>query len=158
MKGVQRGPNALEVVLRPHLVQLRDHTGGTVSAMVRQGLSVRILATIETTWAHGVTNRAGTILPLEASATGRTMLAGFSCADLHHLFTGARARSSGSSLSPANLADLEAELGRVRATGFSYNYHLTEPDLAAVARAVPAPGAQEWLSIAVAVPSERAEL
>ncbi len=158
MNGVVRGPHALEVVLRPHLVKLRDETDGTASAMVRRGMSVRILTTIEPTHAHRVTNRAGTTLPLEASATGRSMLAGLSRADLHHLFTGPRANLSGTTLSPAQLAELEGELARIRASGFSYNDRLTELDLVAVACAVPTRGRQAWLSIAVAVPAEQAGL
>lgn len=155
MRCDRKGTRALDVILRPHLFMLRQETGETVSAMVREGWTMRMLMSVESAQALRVTDRTGTVLPLAEASVGKAILAHLSTADLHRLYTSRQASSTSDTMSPARLKALEAELTQVRATGIGYNFRRTEADLAAVGCVVPAPGQYPWLGLAVSVPVER---
>lgn len=128
--GIGAGPGRRVAVLRrvaePHLARLRDALEETVNLSVLVGASVRIVAAAESTKVLHVGNQVGTILPAERSAAGKAELAWQDPRSVLSMLTDSQVAHEG------RLADLLAELRRVRTQGYAVNLGEAEADVCAV--------------------------
>ncbi|NUP73950.1 MAG: helix-turn-helix domain-containing protein, partial [Sinomonas sp.] len=147
LRGATRQGRLQDVVALalPRLEELASAVGETVNLVARFGMSVRFLASVESTQLLRVGDRAGTVLPARLSSGGKAILATLDDEALHQLYTGRAAQLAGDQLGADDFRALQEELAAVRARGSALNLGRTEPDIAAVGRAVQAPGHRAWL-------------
>jgi DNA-binding IclR family transcriptional regulator len=160
LRGANRQGRLQDVVAvaHPHLEELSAAVGETINFVARFGTSVRFLATVESSQLLRVGDRAGTVLPARLSSGGKAILATLDDEALHQLYSGRAAQLSGDQLSPDEFRSLQNELAQVREQGYALNLGRTEPDIAAMGRAVPAPGGRSWLGVSISAPRSRSEL
>jgi DNA-binding IclR family transcriptional regulator len=159
LRGVTRQGRLQEVVSTalPQLEELASAVGETVNLVARFGTSVRFIASVESAQLLRVGDRSGTVLPARLSSGGKAILATLDGEALHQLYSGRVAQLAGDHLSADELGALQEELARVRAKGYALNLGRTEPDIAAVGVAVPAPAQRSWLAVSLSAPRSRAE-
>jgi DNA-binding IclR family transcriptional regulator len=160
LKGAGRQGRIQDVaaVAHPHLEELAEAVGETVNFVARFGTSVRFLASVESTQLLRVGDRAGTVLPARLSSGGKAILATLDGEALHQLYSGRLAQLSGDQLSSEEFQALQNELAHVREQGYALNLGRTEADIAAMGRAVPAPGGRSWLGVSISAPKSRSSV
>ena len=72
----------------PHLELLSNHTGETTNLMIRIGVQVRFLASVESPKILRVGTRQGTVLPARLSSGGKALLAELNPDRLESLYRG----------------------------------------------------------------------
>ncbi|MDQ4502880.1 IclR family transcriptional regulator [Sinomonas sp. ASV322] len=158
LRGATRQGRLQDVVAvaHPSLEELAAAVGETVNFVARFGTSVRFLASVESTQLLRVGERAGTVLPARLSSGGKAILATLDDQALHQLYTGRAAQLAGDQLGADDFRALQDELAVVRTRGYALNLGRTEPDIAAMGRAV-GPG-RAWLAVSISAPSSRADV
>ncbi|MCW2695081.1 MAG: transcriptional regulator, IclR family [Modestobacter sp.] len=132
----------------PLVVQLRDELNETVHLVVLDGTDAVFLLSEEGHQPLRIASRAGSRLPARHASGGKVLLAGLDPAELTRRFADA-------GLNPAELADLEAAVARVRQTGVGVNRGETEAGIGAVALAVRGDDGTPVAALAVSVPLMR---
>lgn len=158
IRGATRQGRLQDVVAaaHPQLEELAAAVGETVNFVARFGTSVRFLASVESTQLLRVGDRAGTVLPARLSSGGKAILATLDEEALHHLYTGRAAQLAGDQLGVDEFRALHDELAGVRSRGYALNLGRTEPDIAAIGRAVGS--GRAWLAVSISAPRSRAEV
>ncbi|WP_422935252.1 IclR family transcriptional regulator [Sinomonas sp. P47F7] len=157
LRGATRQGRLQEVVAvaHPHLEELAAAVGETVNFVGRFGTSVRFLASVESAQLLRVGDRAGTVLPARLSSGGKAILATLDDEALHQLYTGRAAQLAGDQLGAEEFRKLQDELVGVRSRGYALNLGRTEPDIAAMGRAVGQ--GRAWLALSISAPRSRSE-
>jgi IclR family acetate operon transcriptional repressor len=138
----------LRQVCLPHLRMLTTHTKETSCAMVRVGVNVRFIATVECDQALRVGDRFGRVLPAHLVSGGRAMLASMEPTDVEELY-----RPLADEI---DLPGLLRQLALVRREGFAINHEQTETGLTAVGVAVSSKRTGPAVAgISIAMPSVR---
>ncbi|CAN5127674.1 IclR family transcriptional regulator [soil metagenome] len=137
--------------LRPHLEQLRDDLGETVHLLVLEGTESMFLDSVESFKALRTSSRIGRSYPAHATAAGKALLAELPADQLAELYPAGRLGPG----SKKTRADLVRELELVRKLGYGSNRGETEPDVAAVAVAIPSSFGRPTAAIAVSAPLSR---
>src|SRR5437016_4442863 len=148
-----RGFDALGL-LRPILQRLSEELGETAHVVVLHGQSILFTESVETTRALRIGSRIGRVMPAACTAGGKAILATLPPAALRSLYPSPRLEQ----MTPRSLAtfqDLEADLERIRERGYAVNFGESEPEVAAVAMALPHMGGQAPSAITVSAPISR---
>lgn len=134
---------------------LCSRVGETVNIVVRVGVGIRFLHTVEAASVLRIGDRGGTVMPAIGASSGKALLALESEERLRHLYTGHGARLAGSALDEAAFERLLGELADARRLGYAVSREETEPGLGAVGVAVTTPEGAPLAGISVATPIGR---
>ena len=141
-------------VATPVMRGLSERLRETIHVGMLDGASVRFIVAVEGPAAVRVASRLGRTMPAHCTSTGKVMLAQLSEAELRQLLPDEKlqrvtARSIGSR------SELEAELSRIRESGYAVNREESEEGVASVAVPIPtrAPGLR--LALNAAAPHNR---
>lgn len=149
------GYNPWPALLADELQRLGASTGETVVLGVRQHLSVRTLAVVESLQSIRYCVQVGTPRPLHASSMGKALLAAMPQAQRAALLT----QIDYTAYTPATLvsaAALEADLAAQRQRGWYTNLEETQPGVAALAAPLRAQrDGDEPLGVALVGPAAR---
>lgn len=138
---------------RPAMETLRSQLDETCHLMVRDGRSVRFLASVEADQVLRVGSRAGAVLPAHQVSGGKLLLADLSGDDFATLYPADGLPDAG--LDSDAVRRLTRELRAVKRRGYAVNNGQSEPGLAAVAMAVAGPDGSALGAISVSVPTVR---
>lgn len=127
----------------------------TVNLVVRVGVSIRFLLTVEATSILRIGDRGGTVMPAIGASSGKALLALEPEDRLRNLYTGRGAQLAGSALNESQFARLQAELEHVRRLGYALSREETESGLGAVGVAVTASSGAPVAGLSVATPIGR---
>jgi IclR family transcriptional regulator, acetate operon repressor len=125
----------LDLVQLSHsaLVDLRDRTGETAHVgIVRDGVNILYLDSVESQQVVRVGSRVGRILPAHATAAGKAMLAERTDAEVAALYPGG-IPAGPTPRALTSVAGLLEQLAEVRRLGYAVNFGESESDVAAVA-------------------------
>lgn len=144
MEASVNGPSVdhcVEVAL-PLMEKLRDDCGETVHIAVLQRTQIKFVAAMESHQTMRVTNRAGQLLPANATAAGKLLLSLRPEDEVSGIFTGARAVDQDSPalavrtpFTVGELDGLQTELARTMEAGFGRQ--VSEAEIGVAALAVP---------------------
>jgi DNA-binding IclR family transcriptional regulator len=143
----------LVTITRPALEALRDGLDETCHLMVRDGRSVRFLASVEADQVLRVGSRAGAVLPAHLVSGGKLLLADLEPPQFARLYPATGVPEAG--LDAGAVARLRRELRTVKRRGYAVNNGQSEPGLAAVAVAIHDPQGSTLGAISVSVPTVR---
>jgi IclR family transcriptional regulator, acetate operon repressor len=146
----------LQQVAMPYLELLSESVGETFNFMVRSGTAVRVIASVEGSFASKVGSRQNAVLPATSTSGGRALLAALPDEWLRRLFTSQFAVESGTSLSIVEFQNLIADLQQVRKLGYSKVYEHTESGVAALGFILPGSYGEVRAALSMSVPSRRA--
>lgn len=138
---------------RPAMERLRSELDETCHLMVRDGRSVRVLASVEADQVLRVGSRAGAVLPAHQVSGGKLLLARMPPPEFADLYPIAGVPAAG--LGSEDVARLVRELRTVRRRGYAVNNGQSEPGLAAVAMSLDGPSGDPLGAISVSVPTVR---
>ena len=141
---------------RPLLAQLVAETQETAHLLILGGATVTFLEGIESPHAVRAGLRTGATLPAHATAAGKALLARLPPERLAQLYP----QTGLESLTPTTLRSfdqLERELETVRAQGYATNDEESEPNLRAIAIALPDNTGISPIGISLAAPAFRLE-
>jgi IclR family transcriptional regulator, acetate operon repressor len=148
------GSMDIRTLARPLLERLSEEVQETVHLVVLQDAAVMFLDSVETSRSLRIGSRLGRLIPAHCTAAGKAILAQLTPAEVRRLHPDGRLeRLTARSLT--TIAELEAELDRVREQGFATNFGQSEDDVAAVAVAVPSGGGHPRAAITVSAPITR---
>lgn len=125
-------------VAQPVMLRLRDLSGETTHISVLEGTETKFLSVIESRHMLRVSSRVGRVIPAQASASGKVLLAQLTDDTIDDLFPREDFEQL-TSRSPATRTAFKEELKLVREQGFGRNFGESEPDLAALAVAIHRP-------------------
>ncbi|MBM9467766.1 IclR family transcriptional regulator [Nakamurella leprariae] len=145
----------LKQLLQPALELLCSELNETVNLMVRVGVSVRFLSTVEAQSLLRVGDRGGSVLPARSASGGKVLLAAEPLDRLQRLYRSSGAEAAGHALTAEEFDAFVAELQLVRRRGYALNREETEPGVGALGVAVPSPSGRPVASFSVAVPASR---
>jgi DNA-binding IclR family transcriptional regulator len=120
----------LKNLVQPHLELLSEETGETANLMIRVGMNVRFLSTVESRNILRVGDRRGAVLPARSASGGKALLAELDESLLRRLF-----RTPEGDVDEGFEA-LTAELDAVRRQGFASNFEATEDGVCAIGAAL----------------------
>lgn len=153
LRAQQRSIPALVARMRPVLQTLHDEVRETVHLVVLAGPDVQFVYGIEGQQALRIGLRIGSRIPAYCTSGGKAIFAALSDDAVDELhpdglqpWPGGNARS---------LADLHAELDRVRRRGYGVNTEESERGVAALGVAVGADAAQPVGAISISLPTAR---
>ncbi|MYW90794.1 IclR family transcriptional regulator [Amycolatopsis rubida] len=129
------GAGALRDEARLLLEKLVDDTSETAHLLVLEGTETVFVEGVESRQVIRAGLRTGQRGPAHASAAGKALLAELSREELRRRYPGARLRG-GTERAVSTRRALEAELEKVRETGYATNMEESEWDLCAVAATV----------------------
>lgn len=129
----------------------------TVNLVIRVGVSIRFLSTVEASTLLRIGDRTGTVMPARGASSGKALLALEPQERLRNLYLGKGAQLAGAALTAAQFAQLDAELARVRQRGYALSREETESGLGAIGVAVTSPSGVPVVGISVATPIGRLE-
>ncbi len=132
---------------------LVDTLGETCNLLVRIGITVRFLASVECDQALRVGSREGMVFPAHAVTGGLVLLAALSRERVDALY--AAERFADRPEERPDLARLHADLRAVRRTGIAVNLERSERGLVAVGRAVLDLDAEPVAAVSVSMPRVR---
>ncbi|PFG41183.1 IclR family transcriptional regulator [Georgenia soli] len=139
--------------LRPYLATLYEELDETVHLMVLSGADVRFVDGIESEQTLRVGLRVGTRMPAYTTSGGKAMLAELSPDALATLHAGGLRPWPGGHVK--TLAELSAELERVRSQRFGFNQEESEPGVAALGASLGTAAGEPRAALTVAVPTTR---
>lgn len=140
--------------LRPYLERIRDELGETVQLMVLDGPDALFIDCVESSQALRTGSRIGRSYPAYATSGGKALLAELSPERLEELYP-SEALPAVTPGSLSSRAELRRELELTRRQGYGVNWGESEPDVAAVAVAVPGVFDAPPTAIAVSAPISR---
>ncbi|GAA1936223.1 IclR family transcriptional regulator [Microbacterium aoyamense] len=141
----------LRRICHPHLTVLARRAGQSANLMVRTGVRVRFLETVEASTARRTRDRQGIVMPAARASGGKALLATLTDEELTALY---RAATTDDQLSDGELSSLLRELHSVRRNGFAVNRGETERDVAAVGAAIESADGAEIGAFSVSVQSD----
>lgn len=141
-------------VARPHLSALAAETRETVSLGIPEGVTVRIIDSVEGSEVVRVSSRTGEVVPVHLSASGKVILAGLRDDELVRLLPSTRLPGRPGA-APIARAELVEELAEVRRQGYATSYEESSPGLAAVGVGVRDVRGRMLAAISVSLPAER---
>ena len=141
-------------LLRPILQRLSEELGETAHLVVLQGQSILFADSVETTKALRIGSRVGRVMPAYCTAGGKAILATLPSPALRSLYPDSRLEQM-TPRSHGTFGELEADLERIRERGYALNFGESEPEVAAVAMALPQVGGQAPAAITVSAPISR---
>lgn len=139
----------------PHLELLSNRTGETTNLMIRIGVQVRFLASVESPKVLRVGTRQGTVLPARTTSGGKTLLAELKPERLAALYQGPTAALGDEVMPVADFDRFAAELVLIKRQGYALNNQQTEDAVVACGVPVPAPGGVPTAAISVSLPAVR---
>jgi DNA-binding IclR family transcriptional regulator len=139
----------------PHLELLANRTGETTNLMIRIGIQVRFLASVESVKVLRVGSRQGTVLPARLTSAGKAMLAALKPDRLAALYQGPTAALGDEVMPAAEFERFAAELALIRRQGYALNNQQTEDAVVACGCAVHGPGGGPTAGISVSMPAGR---
>ena len=144
---------ALRDAAMPHLELLSNHTGETTNLMIRIGVQVRFLASVESPKILRVGTRQGTVLPARSASGGKALLAELNRDKLESLFLGSTAALGDEVMSADEFTRLVADLTLIRRQGYALNNQQTEDSVVACGVVVHEDGGGPVGAISVSMPS-----
>ena len=144
----------IRAVARPALEQLVADVDETVHLVILQGSSVLFLDSVETARPVRVGARIGNVMPAHCTASGKAILAQLTPDQVRALHPDGRLERMTDRSLPGR-SELDADLELVRTRGFATNFGESEPDVAAVAVAIPGQVGNRRASITVSAPIGR---
>lgn len=141
---------------RPHLEQLADETGETVSLLIPERGNVRFVDSIESRNTVRVASRFGLDLPAHATSGGKAILARLSPEAFEELYPHEEL-SRVTATTITSRARLMTQLDDIRARGYASNSQESEVGLAAIGVAVCDPSGYPTAAVTVAGPVQRME-
>ncbi|TYK51299.1 IclR family transcriptional regulator [Actinomadura decatromicini] len=151
----QSAASRLRAAALPHLRRLVDLLDESANLAVRTGDTVRFIASVESSQAVRVGSREGMVFHAHRTTGGLLLLAELPPDELDDLYRDTR-RDAAAGDRPV-LADLKAELARVRRNGFAVNDGRSERGLVAVGVPVRDPDGTAVAGLSVSMPSIRYE-
>lgn len=139
----------------PHLELLSDRTGETTNLMIRIGLQVRFLASVESPKVLRVGTRQGTVLPARLTSGGKALLAELKPERLASLYRGSAAALGDELLSDDEFDRFAAELVLIKRQGYALNNQQTEDSVVACGTVVREQGGGPAGAISVSMPAGR---
>ncbi len=115
----------------PHLELLSNHTGETTNLMIRIGVQVRFLASVESPKILRVGTRQGTVLPARSASGGKALLAELSREKLESLFLGPTAALGDEVMPAEEFTRFAADLVLIKRQGYALNNQQTEDSVVA---------------------------
>ncbi len=137
----------------PHMEQLRDDSAETVHLVVLQRANVKFVAAVESLQAMRVTNRAGRLLPANATAAGKLLLSMRTPDEVAALFPSRFPGPTEQTIT--SLDSLLAELEQTRAAGYGRNYSEAEIGVAALAVPIRRPEGRILCALTLTGPDSR---
>lgn len=134
---------------------LSSLVGETVNLVVRVGINIRFLATVESRAVLRIGDRTGTVIPAIGSSSGKALLAFESEDRLLNLYRGKAAQLAGSDLDEERYERLLRELAAVRSRGYALSREETETGVGAVGVPVFGPHGEPLAALSVATPIGR---
>jgi DNA-binding IclR family transcriptional regulator len=139
---------------RPHLRQLAEETGETVSLLIPERGNVRVVDSIESHSTVRVASRLGLDLPAHATSGGKAILASMPTEAFYELYPG-EALPTVTTVTVSTRTRLLAELAGIRDRGYATNNEESEIGLGAAGVAVCDPSGYPTAAIVVAGPVQR---
>ena len=146
----------VRMVARPELERLVGEVRETVQLVLLKGERTLVIDSVECAEIVRVTGRTGGSLPPHCTSAGKSMLARMPFEQVRALL-GPDPLERLTDRTVGTLAELEAELGRVREAGYATNLGENEPAVAAVGVAIAVPRGSSPTAIAVTAPFGRLE-
>jgi DNA-binding IclR family transcriptional regulator len=143
----------LRAVGLPHLRRLVDRVGESANITIRTGDTARFIASVESSQSLRVGNREGMVFAAHRTTAGLLLLADLTREELEAVYAPERYRDR--LAERPDLADLWAELSRIRRSGFALNQGRSERGVVAVGVPVRAPDGDVLAGLAVSMPSVR---
>ncbi|NEW36030.1 IclR family transcriptional regulator [Nocardia cyriacigeorgica] len=141
---------------RRPMERLCDQLGETVSLVVHEGSSTRVVDGVESKQAIRVGLRTGVVLPANATAAGKVLLAYLPEKSLVELFP--QGLPALTAETKATWPELKQQLAQVRANGFAYSAAESEPHLNGLAVPVRDHAGEVVAALAIAAPHYRLPL
>lgn len=145
--------------LRRHAIEpmeiLSSQLDETVNLVVRVGVNIRFLATVESRAILRIGDRSGTVMAAIGASSGKALLAYEPEERLEALYRGRSAQMAGAALNDADFADLRRELLNVRSLGYALSREGTEQGVGAVGVAILRPRGIPLAGLSVATPISR---
>ena len=139
----------------PHLELLSNHTGETTNLMIRIGVQVRFLASVESPKILRVGTRQGTVLPARLSSGGKALLAELQPDRLESLYQGSTAALVGEVMPADEFRRFAADLVLIKRQGYALNNQQTEDSVVACGVVVHERGGGPAGAISVSMPAGR---
>jgi DNA-binding IclR family transcriptional regulator len=149
----RRGSSRLRGTALPHLQQLVDLVGETANLTVRTGATARFLASVECTQPLRVGSREGMAFPAHRTTGGLVLLAALDPGEVEALYP--EEEYAERPEERPDLARLEADLARVRTSGFALNNERSERGIVAVGVPVQGGDGVPVAGLSVSMPSVR---
>ncbi|MBL5974388.1 MAG: IclR family transcriptional regulator [Candidatus Leucobacter sulfamidivorax] len=127
----------------------------TVNLVMRVGVNIRFLSTVEATRTLRIGDRSGTVMPAIGASSGKAMLSFEPEERLENLYRGRAAQLAGNALDEAQFAHLVRELDRARSLGYALSREETEMGVGAVGVAVLGPQGAPVAGLSIATPIGR---
>lgn len=145
----------LDEVARPHLQALCERVTETTNLQVLVGSDVLFLDSVEVDRPLRVVRRAGSHGPAYSTAGGKVLLASLPTAQVRAWFGGHKRLPPRTARTVSDVEQLEAELARVRASGFATNVGEEADGVNAIAVPVVDAEGRTRAAISVAAPAVR---
>src|ERR1700677_787195 len=136
------------------LERLASVTGETAHLLTLEGAETVFLDGVEGRHIIRAASRIGQRGAAHASAAGKTLLASLTPEELRARYPTPRLRG-GTERAPRTRSELEEVLEQVRQQGYATNFSESEPDLTAVAAAIPDPSGTSRFALSVSGPAQR---
>jgi IclR family transcriptional regulator, acetate operon repressor len=148
------GATDLRAEAKAALELLASVTGETAHLLTLEGTETVFLDGVEGRHVIRAALRIGQRGPAHASAAGKALLAFLPPEELRARYPSSRLRG-GTDRAPRTVRELEDALEQVRRQGYATNFSESEPDLTAVAAAIPDGGAVARFALSVSGPAQR---
>jgi len=136
----------------PVMVDLAASTGEMITLVVRTGVRLRIIATVESTRTLRVGSRQGHVPPAHSTSGGRALLAGLTDEEVRSLYA---SQNAGDRLGADELDELCLALAATRRSGFSMQVDVKEPGATSVGKALRNAQGQALGALNIALPTAR---
>ncbi|GAB3633866.1 IclR family transcriptional regulator [Microbacterium shaanxiense] len=127
----------------------------TVNLVVRVGINIRFLATVESSAILRIGDRTGTVIPAIGASSGKALLAHETEERLETLYRGRSAQIAGVALDDEHFENLRRELSTVRSLGYALSREGTEFGVGAVGVAIVGPRGIAVAGLSIATPIAR---
>lgn len=127
----------------------------TVNLVVRVGINIRFLTTVEATRTLRIGDRSGTVMPAIGASSGKALLAYENEERLENLYRGRAAQLAGTALDDAQFERFKRELASVHKLGYALSREETEMGVGAVGVAVLSTQGRPVAGLSIATPISR---
>jgi DNA-binding IclR family transcriptional regulator len=144
----------LRQLIRPHMEALCDQVAETINLVVRLGVQIRFLHTVESAQVLRVGDRQGTVLPAWQTSGGKALLAQLPDAQLTVLLRGVNGRPP-EGMTAAERRALVGELRLIRDQGYAESIEQSESGVCAIGVCVRDQVGDPVAALSVSAPSVR---